>query len=183
MRVISGMAKGTKLFTLEGLSTRPTLDRIKEPLFSIIQNRIQNSIILDLFAGSGALGIESLSRGANFCYFCDNSTKATNIIDKNLSKTRFKEKSELFTMDYKSCLKQMANKKLQFNLIFLDPPYESDLIYLSVKQIKELKLLAQDGIIIAETDNEKELISKLEQLNAEVFDIRKYGRVRLLFLN
>ena len=93
MRVISGIAKGTRLETLEGNSTRPTLDRVKEALFNIIQYDLEGSYILDLFAGSGSLGIESLSRKAKFCAFCDNSYEAVSIIKKNIEKTRISRQS------------------------------------------------------------------------------------------
>ena len=91
MRIISGTSRGTKLYTLEGNNTRPTLDRVKEPLFSIIQNKIKDSIILDLFSGSGALALEALSRGAKKAILCDNSFKAIEVIKKNIEKTHFEE--------------------------------------------------------------------------------------------
>ena len=92
MRVISGTARGTKLNSIESLSTRPTLDRVKEPLFSIIQTHLQDSNILDLFAGSGALGIEALSRGAKHCTFCDKSYETIKMLKQNLQKTKFETK-------------------------------------------------------------------------------------------
>ena len=92
MRIISGRARGTKLYTLEGENTRPTLDRVKESLFNIINNKIEDSVVLDLFAGSGAIGIEFLSRRAKQVYFCDKSSKAVAMIEKNLKKTKHKEK-------------------------------------------------------------------------------------------
>ena len=88
MRVISGLARGTKLKTIDEMTTRPTLDRVKESLFNILQNQIKNSVVLDLFAGSGALGIEALSRGAAKAYFCDTNRDAINVIKENLNKTR-----------------------------------------------------------------------------------------------
>ena len=98
MRIISGLARGTKLYTLEGENTRPTLDRVKEPLFSIIQTEIKDSIVLDLFAGSGALGLEALSRGAKKAVLCDNSNKAIQIINKNLKDTRLEEKAKVINI-------------------------------------------------------------------------------------
>lgn len=182
MRIISGTARGTKLYTLEGIDTRPTLDRIKEALFSIIQSKITDSVVLDLFAGSGALGIESLSRGASFSYFCDNSAKACNIINQNIEKTHLKDKSLLYNTTYKNCLKKLKENNINFDIIFLDPPYESDLIYLSIKEIIDLKILKEDGIIIAETDNEQEIINELKKLQISIYNIKRYGRVKLLFL-
>ena len=96
MRVISGTAKGTKLNSIDDLSTRPTLDRVKEPLFSIIQAYIEEALVLDLFAGSGALGIETLSRGAKHCIFCDKSYQSIQMVKENIKKTRMEEKSTTY---------------------------------------------------------------------------------------
>ena len=104
MRVIAGTAKGTKLNSIDDISTRPTLDRVKEPLFSIIQNNIVESNVLDLFAGSGALGIESLSRGAKHCTFCDKSYKSIQMLKENIQKVRMQEKSTILNIDYKKYL-------------------------------------------------------------------------------
>ncbi len=183
MRIISGVARGTKLITLEGIETRPTLDRIKESLFSIIQNKIPKAVVLDLFAGSGALGIECLSRGALFCTFCDSSNKAIKVIKQNIEKTRMSEKALVIQADYATCLKKISNQKNSFDIIFLDPPYESNLIEKSIEKIIEFDLLKQDGIIIAETDQLELVLEKIEKLQVEIIDIRKYGRVKLVFLN
>ena len=182
MRIISGIARGTKLYTLEGTNTRPTLDRIKEPLFSIIQNRIKDAVVLDLFSGSGALALESLSRGSKKAILCDNFPKAIEVIKKNIEKTHFEDKAVLICKDYKRCLENIDEK---LDLIFIDPPYEKNLAVNAVKLIFEKELLAEDGLIILETDDEKrelEQIKKLEQ-NINVCDLRTYGRVKLIFLN
>lgn len=181
MRIISGLARGTKLYTLEGENTRPTLDRVKEPLFSIIQNNIKNAVVLDLFAGSGALGLEALSRGAQKAIFCDKSYDAIEIIKKNINKTHLEEKSEILCMDYKKCLK---NTNERFDLIFIDPPYKQDIAISAVEIILDNKLLAKDGLIIIETDEEKRELQEIKQLehNIEIIDVRTYGRVKLIFL-
>lgn len=179
MRVIAGKAKGTKLNSIDDLSTRPTLDRVKEPLFSIIQNYLEEAYVLDLFAGSGALGIESLSRGSKQATFCDKSYKVIKILKENLQKTKVEEQSIVINQDYKKCLEQANNK---FNVIFIDPPYKLDIGVDAVKRILELNLLKKDGIIILETDEEERDIKELENLEIEIYDKRKYGRVRLLFL-
>lgn len=179
MRVIAGEAKGTKLNSIDDLSTRPTLDRVKEPLFSIIQNHLQEANVLDLFAGSGALGIESLSRGAKHCVFCDKSYKSIQMVKENIKKTRMEEKSTILNIDYKKCLEQQKEK---FDIIFIDPPYKFDIAVDSVKRIIDFKLLAKDGIIIIETDEEERELKELEKIDLELYDVRKYGRVRLLFL-
>ena len=180
MRVISGIAKGCKLNSIDDLSTRPTLDRVKEPLFSMIQIHLEEANVLDLFAGSGALGIEALSRGANHCAFCDKSFKSIKMLKENINKTRMQEKSTIYSEDYKKCLN---NLKGQFDIIFIDPPYKYDIAVDSIKNIMKLKLLAKDGIIILETDEEERELKELEEVvELEVYDKRKYGRVRLLFL-
>lgn len=179
MRVIAGTAKGTKLNSIDDISTRPTLDRVKEPLFSIIQNNIVESNVLDLFAGSGALGIESLSRGAKHCTFCDKSYKSIQMLKENIQKVRMQEKSTILNVDYKKCLEEQKEK---FDIIFIDPPYKMDIAIDSVKRIIELELLAKDGIIIIETDEEERERKELEKIDLELYDVRKYGRVKLLFL-
>ena len=179
MRVIAGTAKGTKLNSIDDISIRPTLDRVKEPLFSIIQNNIVESNVLDLFAGSGALGIESLSRGAKHCTFCDKSYKSIQMLKENIQKVRMQEKSTILNLDYKKCLDEQKEK---FDIIFIDPPYKMDIAIDSVKRIIELELLAKDGIIIIETDEEEREKKELEKIDLELYDVRKYGRVKLLFL-
>ena len=175
MRVIAGTAKGTKLNSIDDISTRPTLDRVKEPLFSIIQNNIVESNVLDLFAGSGALGIESLSRGAKHCTFCDKSYKSIQMLKENIQKVRMQEKSTILNIDYKKCLDEQKEK---FDIIFIDPPYKMDIAIDSVKRIIELELLAKDGIIIIETDEEEREKKELEKIDLELYDVRKYGRVK-----
>lgn len=182
MRVISGTARGTKLNSIEDISTRPTLDRVKESLFNIINPRIDDSIILDLFAGSGAIGIEFLSRGCRTAYFCDLSKKAVDMINQNLEKTRLKNNAFVFNTDYKKCLQQLANKDIALDIIFIDPPYKDDIAVDAVEMILSLKLLKNNGLIIIETDEKDREINNLEKLDIEIFDIRKYGRANLIFL-
>lgn len=184
MRVISGSARGTKLNSIESQATRPTLDRVKESLFNIIQNKInENSVVLDLFAGSGAIGIEFLSRGAKKVYFCDSSHEAVQMIKQNLKKTKFENNSEVYEKDYIKCITELSNKKLKFNVIFIDPPYKENLAVDAVDKVITLDLLEKDGTIIIETDEEKRDLKELEKLQVEVYDLRKYGRVHLIFLN
>lgn len=191
MRVISGTARGTKINTIESTLTRPTLDRVKESLFNILQNRIKNSIILDLFAGSGALGIEALSRGACKAVFCDLNNKAVNIIKQNLQKTNLTDNSIVLNMDYKKCLKKIHNNSIKFDIVFLDPPYKLDFAIKAVDQIISLGILNYNGLIIVETDeilrDEKEIKKVLKAnekniYNIHIVDKRKYGRANLLFL-
>lgn len=181
MRIISGTARGTNLYTLEGNDTRPTLDRVKESLFSIIQLNIPNSNVLDLFAGSGALGLESISRGASHTVFCDNSYRAIEILRKNIEKTHSEEKSTIITKDYLKALEVVKNQK--FDIIFLDPPYKLNLVGKAVEKIIELDILSENGIIIVETDEEERDLENLKKININIYDFRIYGRAKLIFLN
>lgn len=181
MRIISGIAKGTKLYTLEGESTRPTLDRIKESLFSIIQTYIKDSVVLDLFSGSGALALEALSRGAKKAVLCDKSYNAIKIINQNIEKTHMKEKTEVICSDYKKCIFTVKDK---FDIIFIDPPYKLDIAIKSVELVLQNNILMDDGLIIIETDDEIRELKNIEKLNynIEIIDQRTYGRVKLIFL-
>lgn len=179
MRVISGNLRGTKLYTLEGQNTRPTLDRVKESLFNIINFEVRNSTFLDLFAGSGAIGIEAASRGAKKIIMCEKSKEAANIIKKNLEKTKLQGQVELYNMDFKDMIKNKLNEKL--DIIYLDPPYKTNFAYESAKLILEKGLLKEDSILIIETDEEQNVENSFQKLDLEEFDKRKYGRAYLIF--
>ena len=183
MRVISGIARGTKLNSIESLSTRPTLDRVKESLFNILQNKIEDTIILDLFSGSGAIAIEFLSRGAKKAYLCENNHAATKMIYTNLDKTRLAQKAIVMSKDYRKALEKLKQENIQFDIIFLDPPYQANYAIDAIKRILLLDLLKEKGTIIIETDDEKRELLELEGLNIQIDDIRKYGRVSLLFIS
>lgn len=180
MRIISGKAKGTKLFTLEGKLTRPTLDRVKESIFNIIQKEIKNSIFLDLFAGSGAIGLEAASRGAKKAILCDKNKEAVQIIKKNIEKTHLEKDVELYFNDYKIVLENKIRDKI--DLIYIDPPYESDDAIQALKIIIEKQLITKDSLIMIETDRRKEIEEKLSTIKIEIKDIRKYGRAEIFFL-
>ena len=139
MRIISGKARGTKLYTLDGTATRPTLDRVKESLFNIIQNDIEDSTVLDLFSGSGAIGLEFLSRGAKRAVLCDSSKDAIKIIKQNVQKTHFEEKVEVYNMEFTKLVERLQNQK--FDIIYIDPPYESNFAIKTVEIILENKLV------------------------------------------
>lgn len=179
MRIISGTARGTKLYSLEGIETRPTLDRIKESLFNIINIKIREAYLLDLFSGSGAIGLEAASRGAKKVFLCDKSKEAIKIINKNLEKTKLNENCVIVNGEYKKCIQEI-NEKL--DIIFLDPPYNTNYASEAVKLILEKDLLNIDGQIIIETDDEKRVLEEIENLKVEVFSIRNYGRVKLIFI-
>ena len=180
MRIISGTARGTKLYTLEGQATRPTLDRVKESLFNIIQNEIIDSNFLDVFSGSGAIGLEAASRGAKKVILCDKSKDAINIISRNIEKTHLKEKVELYNLDYELLLKTKI--KEQPDIIYIDPPYKSDFAINAVNIILENGLVSEHSTIIIETDEEEKILRELEKIEIKITDKRKYGRAILIFL-
>ena len=178
MRIISGKARGTKLYTLEGEITRPTLDRVKESLFNIIQEKIVGSSFLDIFSGSGAIGLEAASRGAKEVILCEKDKSAIKIIKKNIEKTHLEV--ILYETSYEKMLEKL-NKKL--DIIYIDPPYKTNLVYETVNKLINLNLLKSDSLIIVETDEEERVEQALKELNVNIIDKRKYGRVHLIFLN
>lgn len=180
MRIISGKARGTKLYTLEGMNTRPTLDRVKESLFNIIQNDIEDSTVLDLFSGSGAIGLEFLSRGAKRAVLCDSSKDAIKIIKQNVQKTHFEEKVEVYNMEFTKLVERLQNQK--FDIIYIDPPYATDFIKISLEKIIEYELVNENTKIIVETDDETRILNQIEKMDVEITDKRKYGRATIIFL-
>ena len=180
MRIISGKAKGTKLYTLDGLETRPTLDRVKESLFNIISNDINDSVVIDLFAGSGAIGLEFASRGAKKVYLCDNSKNAIDVIKKNIEKTHFEENTELFYSDFKIFLEKLKNNKI--DIIYIDPPYKTDYVQQSLESIIKLNYIKENTMIIVETDDYERIENEINKLNLKIKDHRKYGRANLIFI-
>ena len=177
MRVIAGKAKGLTLRTIEGESTRPTRDMVREALFSILIDKVLDCTFLDLFAGSGAIGIEALSRGAGSAYFCDANKACIGIIKANLEKAKMTDQSQVFYGDYLTILGRLRNQK--FDLIFIDPPYSKGMGVLSIEKISQEELLAGNGIIIYETDKVEvvpEVIGRYKRYN-----YKKYGRNILNF--
>lgn len=182
MRIISGSMRGTKLFTLDGLNTRPTLDRVKEPLFSILNFNLEDAEVLDLFAGSGALALESLSRGAKHAVLCDNSYEAIRVIKQNIEKTKTEDRTLVISKNFQKALEELSNKNMKFDIIFLDPPYKFDYAEKATQMIVDMNLLKENGIIIIETDTKEKVIQNLQNIDINMYDERKYGRVTLLFL-
>lgn len=179
MRIISGKARGTKLYTLEGTTTRPTLDRVKESIFNIIQNDIQGSIFLDLFSGSGAIGLEAVSRGAKKAILCDKSKEAINIIKKNIEKTHLSEQIELYNKDFEEILKKI---KEPIDIIYVDPPYQTEYIQKALEIINNSEYIDNKTKIILETNDDKRIIEQIKDLKFEIIDKRKYGIAHIIFL-
>lgn len=162
MRVIAGTARHLTLQTPKGDKVRPTTDRIKETLFNMIQGRIADARFLDLFAGSGGIGIEALSRGAVFCAFSDRDQQALACIRANLTHTKLEERAQVLAGDYSRNLARLRGGEA-FDIIFMDPPYGSGLEAKALQSIAEYGLLHDDGIIIAETGTETDLTEDLPQ--------------------
>ena len=154
MRVITGSARGIQLKTPEGMTTRPTSDRVKEAMFSIIHFEIPGASVLDLFGGTGQLGIEALSRGAKKAVFVDAGEPACKIIRENLKRTKMEQQGSVVRSDYLDYLKRCREK---FDIILLDPPYAEVFLENALKKITEIDILSSDGIIVAERPVGKEL--------------------------
>ncbi len=169
MRIISGVRRGKKLLSLEGDSTRPTLERVKQAFFSAIQFEIAGKTVLDLFAGSGQLGLEALSRGAEFCYFNDMSAKACEIINKNVTACDFLKMSQLTCKSYIDCVKMIKSRNKKVSLVFLDPPYGNDLVNSSLELLDETGVLEKGAVIVCET-------ADTDDVDCNAYSLRKEYR-------
>jgi|SRR3712207_5265405 len=152
MRVISGSARGLKLNTPVDYDIRPTTDRVKESMFNIIAPYIYDAVVLDLFSGSGALGIEALSRGAKEAYFCDKDPKSVSVTKSNVAKAKLEDRSTVMVGDYTKCIKYISDRGLRADLIFIDPPYYKGLFEEVLSSIVEYDVLERDGILLVEHD-------------------------------
>ena len=177
MKIIQGKYKGTNLSGFDIVGTRPTMDRVKESLFAIIQEQIPHKNILDLFAGSGNLGIEALSMGSEDVVFVDNNKVAINTIKKNLAK--IKENRLVLNMDYNEALEYFYNQGKKFDIIFLDPPYNTNYIEHSLSLIENYNLLNSSGIVVCESDD----LSKIKYSTSFIeYKSRKYGQKNVVIL-
>ena len=174
MRVITGKARGVQLKTPDGILTRPTTDRVKEALFSIINFDLSGAKVLDLFGGTGQLGIEALSRGAASAVFVDAREDSCKLIRENLKRTKLEKDAKVIRSDYLDYLNRCRE---QYNIIFLDPPYAEVFLENSIKRITEIDILQSDGIIVAERPLGKELPWEFEGYTRS--KDYKYGKVLL----
>ena len=181
MRVISGISKGHKLKSPKGQNTRPTEDRIKESLFNIIGTLKKDSLVLDLFAGSGAIGIEFLSRGANKAYFVDLSNDSITTVKENLKHTNLLEYATIYRKDSIGVISFLKEQGLKFDYIYIDPPFEKhDLLFNVLNYINRYQILDEDGIIMIEHEKRLELDNAIK--NFEKIDFRNYGSKAITFL-
>lgn len=170
MKIISGEFKGRVIKGYDIDGTRPTMDRVKESLFGIIQNYVDDSTVLDLFAGTGNLGFESLSNGAKYCYFNDINPKCTLSINKMILELNLKNKTTVLNMNYKKALNKFIEEDIKFDLIFLDPPYKMENLNEVIDIIYKNNLLKKNGLVICEVDT-----LYLNVLVYEKIKERKYG--------
>lgn len=173
-RIISGTAKGLRIDAPKGDKTRPTTDRVKESMFNILMPRIFDANVLDLFSGSGSLGIECLSRGAACCVFNDMNRNTLTLIEKNVRFCRVDDKAKFLNLSYEKAIKKVADMK--FDLIFLDPPYGLEMLQKAIDLIVEYDILSEDGIIIAEHPTEE--IATLNE-KVEIYREVNYGIMKM----
>lgn len=179
MRVISGIARRLQLVTPDGIDTRPTQDRIKETLFNMIQNDIPGSIFVDLYAGSGSIGIEALSRGAAKAYFVENSNEPYKCIQTNLHTTHFEEKGIIIKQDCTLALRNIHEKEV--DIVYIDPPYEAGLYERTFSQLKAMPYITANTIIIAEASLNQDF-SFASQAGFEVVREKNYKTNKHVFL-
>ena len=174
MRIISGLLKGRNIkgFDIEG--TRPTMDRVKESMFATIQNNLKDSTCLDLFCGSGNLGIEAISNGSKLCYFVDNNPKAIKVVEENIKNLNIKSNTKVFNYDYKKSLKYFNENNIKFDLIFADPPYDYHVIEKVIKYVSEYSLLNDNGLLILEFEKEhlEESYGKLKLIKYKKYSLK-----------
>ena len=164
MRVISGKVRGLKLDTPKNDDVRPTTDRVKESLFNIINPYVIDSNVLDLFAGTGSLGIECLSRGALSATFVDVSKDSINIVKSNVKKARVENESTILNLDFKTAIDRLNVQNKKFDIIFMDPPYYKNMFIDALSNIDNSDLLSEDGIIVVEHDTKDKFIDKIGRL-------------------
>ena len=173
MKVITGLLKGRNILGYNIDGTRPTMDRVKMSIFSMINDHINNNIVLDLFSGSGNYGIEAISEGAKLAYFNDYNKECIKVINKNINNFDIKDKSIILNMDYQKCLKYLKDSNIKLDLVFLDPPYKERIIESIMIFLLDNNLLNKNAYIIAEFEGDK-LNSNYDNLLLK--KSRKYGK-------
>ncbi len=175
MRIITGKARGVRLKTLEGDNTRPTAERVKEAVFSMLQFEIEGRTVLDLFAGSGQMGLEALSRGAEAAVLVDHSKDAVRIIEENTQKTQLSSRCRVVHADFRDFLRRNRNQR--FDLIFLDPPYASQFYCVALEGLLESDMLKKTSLLVCESDTEEIFGGNAElQKRFSIQKISKYSK-------
>ena len=171
MKVISGKYKGRNIQGYDIDGTRPTMDRVKESLFAMIQNYIPDSTVLDLFSGSGNLGIEALSEGAKYAYLVDKNHKACSVIKANLNSIGISD-ADVINMDFKQAIKYLYDRDIKIDVLFLDPPYKTNFIEESISLIQKYPILNKEGIIVCENESLDRIVYPT---NYKCVKDKKYG--------
>lgn len=179
VRVIGGSRRGFRLQALPGRNTRPTADRIKESLFNILAPRLPDARVLDLFAGTGALGIEALSRGASHAHFVEQAPKAVAVLRANVARTRFDDAATIIVADVFRALPRLAKEGARFDLVFIDPPYAAAVGRRTIETAAALDLLSPDGLVVVEHTLEEDMPDRIENLSK--IRSARYGRTVLTF--
>ena len=178
MRIISGTNKGKKLYAPEGAQVRPTGDKIKEAVFNIIGPIDEEAAVLELFAGSGSIGIEFLARGAKHCTFVDVSRKSLNYVKKNLDLCNFNNKAKIILNDYEKAIINLSKNNEKFDYIFADPPYALNLSGNIINKVFEFDIIKSGGLLIIETDKSEKVIDN-KDTNMIKYKEKIYGRTRI----
>ena len=181
MRVISGTARSLILKTPKGTSTRPTTDKIKETLFNMISNEIYDSVFLDLFAGSGGIGIEALSRGAREAYFCDIDREAIQCIRQNLEHTKLADKATVLKGSFEANLEKLKSLGKKFDIVFIDPPYQKGFEFFTLNFLKTSRLISEETLIIIEMSKNTSL-EEIDSLYWYIFRIKEYKNNKHIFI-
>ncbi|MDG6882976.1 Ribosomal RNA small subunit methyltransferase D [Clostridium perfringens] len=179
MRIIAGKARGRKLLSPPTYETRPALDRVKESMFSMIQWYIPDAVVIDVFAGTGSLGLEAASRGAKECYLVDKSPVTFPVLKKNIENLGFGDFCHALNTDAYSALRSLASRGKVFDLMFIDPPYMKNLIPEAIEIIEEKNLLQEDGLIVTKIDSSEEIFEGTEKI--KLTKVKKYGNTTVCF--
>ena len=182
MRVIAGEKRHLLLKTLNDLSIRPTTDKIKETLFNMIQFDIMGANFLDLFAGTGAIGIEALSRGADYACFVDNSSASIKVINENLEHTKLLDRAYVLKRDASLAIETLDEKDRVYNIVFMDPPYDKKLYMPVFEKLEKSKIINENTLIILET-NLKDDVSDIERLGFVIKRVKEYKTNKHIFIN
>jgi 16S rRNA (guanine966-N2)-methyltransferase len=179
LRIIAGKARGRKLISPATMETRPTLDRVKEAMFSSIQSYIQEAVVVDVFSGTGSLGLEAASRGAREVYLFDKSSVTFPLLKQNIENLKFQDFCFPINTDSYAGLKQLASKEKKFNIIFIDPPYCKEMIPEAMKIIKEYEMLKEDGIIVTKIDTIETIYEGYKDI--KLTKSKKYGNTTVCY--
>ena len=179
MRIVAGKYRSRKLKAVEGLSTRPTADRIKEAVYSSLGTYFGGAMMLDLFAGSGNIGLEALSRGMDKVVFVDSDSKAIAVIKENVACLKVENECEIWKMDYKNALAKCVDENLKFRLIYLDPPYDYNKLADILLWIEQYELLDYNGVVVVENRKEDEYQSEYQKL--QLYKEASYGITKIRY--